>query len=237
METAEKCLQDPQGVPRKSGYVLQKKSHFSDRDQSWRRRIMHSRLSRTHAFDEQERPHSRRARHNSETERILFGSCGKWVNYYDRRSYCPRQRIRHVYYRPIIGRFTFGTLSGRIIRRTWNSHEWKKGQLTRDGNIINCKSGRLVPQSYRELLSTHVPETMQLQHREDRTPTALGDREKDRLDWHEPFTEGIGRRWIRIIWQCWCVDSQNTSSTFSSETFENNLKEDTICSFIFRRTP
>ena len=154
------------------------------------------RLRRIYAYYEQEWHRSRRARCISEIERILYDYYGEWVNHYDRRSYCPRQRFEHVYFRPITGRLTCCTLARHMfvkkmvilmkglkilahIDQTWLTQQLQVGQrvpIVVLGVIVDT-----VSRSDAEAASW------------DRASTASGEREQDLPGWLEPFTERLAK--------------------------------------------
>ena len=62
---------------------------------------------------------------DSEIGRILSDYHGEWVNHYDGRSHCLRQRCGHVHYRPVFGRPTCRTLrEEKCVSRGNDEEKW-----------------------------------------------------------------------------------------------------------------
>ena len=128
---------------------------------------------------------SRRAGYSSEIERILYDYCSEWVNHYDKRSYCPRQKFGHVESRPVMGRLFCRTLTRKIMVSKWVfvcmegrtiariDQQWQTHQSP-DNCVPSVVLGVLVdssPRSDAEAASG------------DRTPPASGHAEPSFPDW------------------------------------------------------
>ena len=85
------------------------------------------------------------------------------------------------------------------------------------GIIVNCKSEILYQQSNKEV----IVETGSRSGADAATATGSGDRQQHIPDWLEPFTEGLEWKKDNLDYPAVLVsNSQNTSSTYSSETLE-----------------
>ena len=94
----------------------------------------------------------------------------EWNNPYDRRSCCLLQYFGHVDDISIIRRFTSCTRASNFFCEEHEcTYEWKDKQLptsTNDGKLFTASRKFEYRLSYLELLSTPVPGTMPMQHRE-----------------------------------------------------------------------
>ena len=125
-----------------------------------------------------------------------------WNNHDDRWSYCLRQSFGHVDYSSIMWKVHQLQSREKIFAKTMFFQKWNENNyphFSSGWTNIHWKSDHCVPTVVHGVIV-------------DASPRSDGTESKIFPDWLEPFTEGpVERMWI--IWQCWCINHQNTSYT------------------------